>query len=608
MTGNTHTGPIVGALQAGNGPLAEHLCRERLVDHPGDADVLLLLALTLQWQGKLDEAAEVFRDMTLVQPDDPLAWGNYATALAAKEDLAGARAAAETAVKLAPRDPERLDQLASLYALEHRPAEARDMALRALEASPDDASLRIRAARACMACRDSRAGGILEHWRDLLPLDPELQCELADVLAQVGQVANALAVLDEILARRPDLPTARLLRAWCYERTNRIGEAEAELRYLDAEGLTADPRVRREVDRQSAQIALRRNEDDAARALLRQTGELGRLDFEHHFLLAKACDRLGDVDGAMEALATAHERQAVDIRAFAPHLFAPDAELPPRSRDRLATASYASWPRLDAPAADHSPVFVVGFPRSGTTLVEQMLDAHARFQSMDEQPFIGELTDELEEAGLSVPGELGRLTQADSDELRKRYFLKTHAKVRREEGMRIVDKNPLNLVRLPLIRRIFPNARFILVLRHPCDVLVSCYLQNFQSPPLGVAGRSLEGLAAAYVQVMESWLYHDGLMKPDVFVCRYEQLVHDAEAHALRMAEFLGVAGAEQMLGYRSRALEKGYIATPSYTQVILPITGKKVDHWRKYERYLRPVWPLLAATAGKLGYAWPEA
>jgi hypothetical protein len=427
------------------------------------------------------------------------------------------------------------------------------------------------------------------------------------VLAQVGQVANALAVLDDVLARQPDLATARLLRAWCYERTNRTGEAEAELRHLEAEGLTADRRVRREFDRQTAQIALRRNEDDTARTLLRQTGELERLDFEHHFLLAKACDRLGDAEGAMEALAAAHELQATDIRAFAPHLFAPDAELPPRSHDRLAASSYASWPKLDAPGIGHSPVFVVGFPRSGTTLVEQMLDAHARFQSMDEQPFVGELTDELEEAGLSVPGELGRLTLADCDELRKRYFLKTHAQVRREEGIRIVDKNPLNLVRLPLIHRIFPHARFILVLRHPCDVLVSCYLQNFQSPPLAVAGRSLEGLAAAYVQAMENWLYHAGLMQPDVFVCRYEHLVHDAEAHTVRMAEFLGVAGAEQMLGYRTRALEKGYIATPSYAQVIQPITGKKVDHWRKYERYLRPVWPVLEATAGKLGYGWPE-
>jgi Flp pilus assembly protein TadD len=608
MTGNTHTAPIVDALQAEDYPLAERLCRGRLASHPHDADALLLLALSLQWQGRPGEATEVFRDITLARPDDPVAWGNYATALAAKEDLAGARAAAETAARLAPRDPERLDQLASLYALERRPAEARDMALRALEASPDDASLRIRAARACMACRDSRAGGIVERWSELLPLDPERQCELADVLAQVGQVANALAVLDDLLARQPDLPTARLLRAWCCERTNRVGEAEAELRHLETGGLTADPRVRREVDRQWAQIALRRNENDAARTLLRQTGELGGSDFEHHFLLAKACDRLGDAEGAMAALATAHERQAADIRAFAPHLFAPDAELPPRSRDRLAASSYAAWPRLEAPAADHSPVFVVGFPRSGTTLVEQMLDAHARFQSMDEQPFVGDLTDELEEAGLSVPAELGRLTQADCDELRKRYFLKTYAKVGREDGIRIVDKNPLNLVRLPLIHRIFPNARFILVLRHPCDVLVSCHLQNFQSPPLAVAGRSLDSLAAAYVQAMENWLYHDGLMRPDVFVCRYEDLVHGAEAHALRMAEFLGVAGAEQMLGYRSRALEKGYIATPSYTQVILPITGQKVDHWRKYERHLRPVWPVLEATAGKLGYAWPDA
>lgn len=606
MTGNKQTALIVNALQTKNHPLAERLCRERLASHPNDIDTLLLLALGLQWQGKLNEATEVFRAITLVQPDDSLAWSNYATALAAMEDPAGARAAAETAVRLAPRDAERLDQLASLYALEHRPADARDAALRALEQSPDTASIRIHAARACVACRDSRAGGIVERWKDMLPLDSELQCELAEVLAQVGEVASALAVLDEMLARQPALPAARLLRAWCCERVNKMDEAEAELRYLETRGMTADRKIRREVDRQWAQIALRRNGNTGARTLLQQTGELGPLDSEHYFLLAKVCDRLDDTQGAMEALAIAHERQTTDIRAFAPHLFAPDAELPPRSRERLAASSLASWPELDAPGTDHSPIFVIGFPRSGTTLVEQMLDAHPQFQSMDERPFIGDLVDELEEAGLSVPGELGRLTQADCDELRKRYFLLTHAKVKRQDGIRIVDKNPLNLVRLPLIRRIFPKAKFILVLRHPCDVLISCYLQNFQSPPLAVASRSLEGLSSAYVQALESWLYHDTLLKPDVFVCRYEHLVHSAEACATQMASFLGVDGSDQMLAYRARALDKGYIATPSYTQVILPITGKKVGHWRKYERYLRPVWPTLETTAGKLGYTWP--
>jgi Flp pilus assembly protein TadD len=607
MTGNAQTAPIVNALQAGNHPLAERLCRERLASRPDDVDTLLLLALALQWQGRPDEATEVFRTMTRVQPEDSLAWGNYATALAATGDAAGARAAAETAARLAPQDAERLDQLASMYALEHRLAEARDTALRALGQSPDNAAIRIHAARACVACRDSRATGIVAQWRNLLPLDIELQCELADVLAQVGEVPDALAVLDETLARQPDLPVARLLRAWCCERVNKMDAAETELRYLEASGLAADSQTRREVDRQWAQIALRRNDDGTARTLLLRTGEIGPFDFEHHFLLAKACDRLGDTQAAVEALATAHERQAADIRAFSPHLFAADAELPPRSRERLAASSHAAWPGLDAPGTGHSPVFIVGFPRSGTTLVEQMLDAHPQLQSMDEQPFIADLTDELEDAGLSIPDELGRLTQADCDELRKRYFLLTHAKVGREEGIRIVDKNPLNLVRLPLIRRIFPNAKFILVLRHPCDVLVSCYLQNFQSPPLAAACRTLADLAAAYVRAMENWLYHSALMEPDTFACRYEHLVDGAESYAAQMAAFLGVDGSEQMLGYRKRALDKGYIATPSYTQVIQPITGNKVGHWRKYERYLRPLWPTLEATAGKLGYAWPE-
>jgi len=598
-------GPIVEALQAGNAPLAEQLSRQWLAQRPADADVLLLLALSLQWQGKLDEATEAFREITALRPDDAMAWGNYATALTTSGDIAGARAAAETAVRLAPQDAERLDQLACLYTIEQRTAEARDVGLRALALAPDLPAVRIHAARACAACRDSRAAGLVERWHGWLPLDGELQCELADVLAQVGELRAALVVLDDMLAREPGLAPARLLRAWCCERVNWVDESEAELQRLERELPATEDKLRAEVERQRAQLALRRNDHATARELLLKVGELGPFDFEHGFMLARASSRLDDPAVAMDALATAHQRQSDYIRGFSPHLFDDDAELPPRSNDRLAAADVASWPTLAAPEAAQSPIFVVGFPRSGTTLIEQMLDAHPQLQSMDEQPFLNELTDELESAGVPVPAGLGRLSQADGDELRKRYFLKTHAKVGRVDGVRIVDKNPLNLMRLPLIRRIFPEARLILVLRHPCDVLVSCYQQNFQSPPLAVACRSFDSLARAYVRAMENWLYHEPLLQPQVFVSRYEDLVSDVETHARRMAAFLGLDDADALLGYREHALGKGYIATPSYTQVIQPINRGKVGHWRRYEDWLRPVWPLLESVAGRLGYGW---
>ena len=137
----------------------------------------------------------------------------------------------------------------------------------------------------------------------------------------------------------------------------------------------------------------------------------------------------------------------------------------------------------DAPSADDSPVFIVGFPRSGTTMLEQMLDAHPRYVSMDERTLLQTLRRADGSQGLRLSRATGPPRRdADLAELRRCIGRKPHKVVELAPGQILVDKNPLNMLRLPMIRRLFPNARIILALRHPCDVLLSCYMQNFRSP------------------------------------------------------------------------------------------------------------------------------
>jgi hypothetical protein len=256
-----------------------------------------------------------------------------------------------------------------------------------------------------------------------------------------------------------------------------------------------------------------------------------------------------------------------------------------------------------APDVSQSPVFVVGFPRSGTTLLEQMLDAHPRLQSMDERPFFNQLANQLEDVEVEVPRDLGRLDQRDCDELRKGYLLLSCGKLNRQWDVRLVDKNPLNMLWLPMIHRMYPEAKFILALRHPCDVILSCYMQNFRAAPLAVASRSLATLARAYVAAMEQWLYHVALIGPDVLVSRYEDLVADPGGGTRRIAEFLGLDDAGSMLGFDARAREKGFIATPSYTQVIEPINARSVGHWQRYRQWFEPVLPMLGPMLARWNY-----
>jgi hypothetical protein len=120
---------------------------------------------------------------------------------------------------------------------------------------------------------------------------------------------------------------------------------------------------------------------------------------------------------------------------------------------------------------------------------------------------------------------------------------------------------------------------------------------------LVAACRSLETLARAYVAAMENWLHHAALFQPDVFISRYEDLVADAHAQTRRIATFLGLDDAASMLQFDAIAREKGYIRTPSYTQVIEPINSRGVGHWQQYREHFREVLPILQPMLDHWGY-----
>lgn len=603
MTDDNLTAPIVAALRSGDVVAAEQLSRRQLQRTPDQHNVLLLLGISLQRQRRFEDALAPYARLTELAPDDSMHWANYATALKLAGDREGAERASKTAVGLSPDQPDRLEQLGLLRLQLGKFLEARDTLMRAFGKAPDSASIRIHAARACIACRDSRADNLLRPWREWLPLPDDQQCELADMLTQIGEMQDAVELLEDLLQRSPGDMAAQLLLAKSCERVNRLDEAQALLDRIVASGAGADPGVRREVAVQRAQLAMRTHAYADARGLLEQIGPGSDSDYGHFFSLAKACDKCGDYAAMMRALGTAHELQTAEIGEYAPHLFKAGAPPLPHANDRLAETDYRGWPELKAPDELESPVFVVGFPRSGTTLLEQMLDAHPQLQSMDERPFLNTLSDQLENFDVSVPDGLCKLDQRDCDELRKGYVTLACGKVPRRWDARLVDKNPLNMLWLPMIHRMFPRAKFILALRHPCDIILSCYMQNFRAAPLAAASRSLEHLAVAYVAAMENWLYHARLIQPDVFISRYEDLIADTASQTARIATFLGLDDPGSMLQYEARAREKGFIATPSYTQVIEPINRKGAGRWQRYREYFEPVLPILAPMFDRWDY-----
>ena len=594
---------IVNALQAGDPSRAEALCRVKLRSRPDDEQMLVLLVLSLHHQGRRNEAVEVQRRLVELHPQSALHWSNLATSLGAAGQIHEAIAACEAGLRVAPEDAALLANMGGLKLRQREYEVARDLLLRAHALAPREAEITIKAALAAIACRDYFAEDLLRGWRRWLPLDQDAQFDLAYALMTIGDASGAQFVLEDMVQRSPRNMRALTLLASVYERSNRLPDANRLVALVKAEADDLNADLVHDIDHCQARLLERAGNVKLARDILEARGPRGDDDFDHFFALAQVCDRLDDRSAALAALEKAHALQIIDMRKAAPRRFSAGAPSFPAASYALSAEDYATWPRLEAPVAADSPIFIVGFPRSGTTLLEQMLDAHPQLQSMDERPFFNVLGDDLSAAGLRVPRELQRLQQSDADQLRAAYWSLVRDKIKLSPGTRLVDKNPLNMLWLPLIYRLFPNAKFILALRHPCDVLLSNYFQNFRSVVLGAIAADVETLARGYVTAMQYCLHHVDLLAPDLFVSRYETLVAEPGAQATRIAEFLGLEDPAPLLQSDRRAKEKGYIATPSYTEVIEPINPRRTNRWLRYREAMAPALPILEPMLRLWGY-----
>jgi Flp pilus assembly protein TadD len=598
---------LMSALESGRAEELERGALRYLAQAPDDGLVRSLLAASLQMQGRVAEAAEVHAELTRRQPEEAAHWNNLGNALRELHRLDEARAAYLRAHALDPRDPVTPHNLGLLAMDEGDYAAAREHLLDAHELDPFAPVLRLHAAMACHECGDfQREQALIASWREWPLLDPEDAQDLAWLLAQGGQTDEADALLGDSIVRMSDPVRAWARRVLVLERANRLDEARAAAAHLPAADTIANVDARQDALNAQAVLAMREGQwEQACTALETLLAEPGdkRKRSNLYFALARTYDRLKRPDDAMRACAEAHAAQLAGIAPLVPvAMKRGDAPLPV-ARQHWSPSRHATARLVSAPAMADSPIFVVGFPRSGTTLLEQMLDAHPALCSMDEQPFLQGLAERLEQNGLSWPDGLGDLDDAACDALRAEYWQRVREVVVPAPGQRLVDKNPLNLLRLPLIHRLFPQARVILALRHPCDVLLSCYMQAFRSPAFAMLCSDLERLAHGYADAMEHWLHHARLLAPVAMESRYEDLVDDVAGQVERLGAFLQLEQPERLLDFQRHARDKGFISTPSYSQVVEGINRRGLDRWRPYRSYFEPVLPTLQPYLERWGY-----
>ncbi|MSO65062.1 MAG: sulfotransferase family protein [Alphaproteobacteria bacterium] len=640
---------------------AERLLLRAIEHAPRAGDALHLLGLIALQDGRVRAAIDWLGRAVDAAPANPVFRGNLGSAYRAAGELPAAEAAYRAALDRKADYEPALGNLALVLLEQERAAEALAVFERAIAADATSAEAQFGRGNALAAL--GRHGEAALTFRAALALRRdylEAANNLANALAVEGLLDAALDTIDQA-CRGARVPAAlhanrgRLLalagrdgaaivayrsalaldRALVEAHTGlaaalaRSGQPDAAQRSFEQAIVLADGRAQAHADlavlheamgntaaaRDSAGRALTRDTANATAlkvlaALDRDAGDLvaarDRLaaiaarDAGAAFELGQVHDRLGEYDAALAAFALGHRLDRADPAHRRFRLDAYREEIG-RQRAFFTSNRVAAWSTTAPVDGLAEPIFFAGFPRSGTTLMEQILGSHPAVVAAEEMPLLHAVRQAVERRGGGYPAALEALTAAEVTALRRTYW----AAVRRHIGVvpagrTLLDKLPLHLVHLGLVCRVFPGARVVVALRDPRDVVLSCYMQRFAANEAMVHFHNLQTAAALYADVMGLWLEQRQTLGLAYCEYRYEDLVVDAEATARRVVEFLGLPWRDSLLDPSGRG--KGSL-TPSYRDVRQPIYGRAVARWRRYESALQPVLPLLTPFVAAFGY-----
>ena len=243
--------------------------------------------------------------------------------------------------------------------------------------------------------------------------------------------------------------------------------------------------------------------------------------------------------------------------------------------------------KIDKTSENYKVSFLLGFPRSGTTLLDTILRSHPKIDVMEEKSFLESIEHIiLTKYNLNLD-EIFRLSSDQISYLREIY-LQLIKKYKKSDDNYIVDKLPLNTTRLPLIYLLFPKAKIIFAHRNPYDTILSCFQQSF-TPNYAMANFvTLKSSAYLYNEVMAAWDKYKNTLPINFISSRYEDLINNFDSNVSNILNFLDLDWDENVRNYINVALKRDKINTPSSSQVVQPLYKSSIGKWKNYEKYFK--------------------
>ena len=584
---------LTKALMDNGSPVeALEVCSEKASAQDPSLRLWRLRGYLLQQQEDYAAAVTAYEKVVAGASDDFEAWNNLGNARTASGDAAGSVAALEKATALRPDvAPVRMNLTAALI-----DAGRSDDALTALEACTrdfpsDEKPLVEQYALLKELHRTEEALVALEKAVVLAPDEADLLVKLGGERSIAWNMDGAEVAFRRAIALDAANAEAFLALANLLEHTNQ-SNAFAPL-IADAERAGLEDGALNFIRALSYRRGKRFEEGLATLALVPENVEPAR----QAQLFGQFQDRLDHPDLAFSAFAQMNELQKPDPSDPARRAEEYRAELS-KHREIVTPDWFAGWTPLVRSLVHPTPSFLVGFPRSGTTLLDTMLMGHPRVVVLEERPPLARV-----EQAMGGFERLATLSAAETEELRALYFTETAKYATLAPDSLLVDKFPLHLNKVPFIHRLFPDAQFILALRHPCDVILSCFMTNFRLNNAMANFLDLETAAWVYDQTFSYWEQCKAIMPINCHTVTYERMIANSSAELQPLFETLGLDWHEEALDHRKTAAARGVISTASYSQVHEPLYDRANGRWTRYRDQMSPILPILAPWARRYGY-----
>jgi len=582
--------------------------------NPNSAPVHLQLGLALGAIGEGESAIAALRHSLKIQPELPSAWLALADHLSATDDQEGAQAAYSAHIRYSTRDPRLMTAAIALH--ENRIPEAESLLRAHLKKAPTDvAAIRMLAEVAARLSLHEDAENLLARCLELAPSFHAARQNYALILHRANKPAEALAQIDHLLGFDPANASYRNLKAvvLC-----RIGEypAAIEIYAQILEKYARHPKIwlsyghalktagqqDRAVDAYRRCVQLEPGFGEAWWSLANlktvrftdadlqiMLAQLQRedIDDEHRhnfeFAAGKALEDAGEYAESFR-----HYLAGNDLRRRLVLYNADDTSVRMQRSKRLFTQAFFAE-HAGVGSATTDPIFIVGLPRSGSTLIEQILASHSSVEGTMELPEIISMTRALRQQSaktdsISYHQVLAKLSADELRELGERYIDRTRVH-RKTSAPYFIDKMPNNFAHLALIHLSMPHARIIDARRHPLACCFSGFKQNFARGQNFSYG--LQDLGRYYKDYVELMAHYDAVLPGRVHRVIYEELVENTETEVRRLLDYCGLAFEEQCLRFFENERP---VRTASSEQVRKPIYKSAVDHWKHYEPWLGPL------------------